>query len=198
MNKVFRIEKLIGATVSLLLLGGCSFSGINNVVVEERSIKGNGQGQNLGVENNTQVEVTALTVRPTFKTTNNAPTVNTDISQQLKAPEVPAKQQMPATVALLNTASYQSSNGRLQAALTSLERALRISPKDPEVYRSLGEVHRRLGDFVQAEQILLKGIAVAAGQSGHLRKLWSALAKVRSESGDKAGANVAFQKSQSY
>jgi Flp pilus assembly protein TadD len=183
----------------LLVLVGCSASGVNNVAIEDRSVGGSSGTPSRVVEQSTEVEVMAFDVRPSFKATTNPSAIqNTEASSQEKAQEVATKAQMPAAVALLNTAEYQSNNGRLNAAQASLERALRISPKDPEVYRSLGEVHRRLGEYVQAEQMLLKGIAVAAGQSSKLRALWSALAKVRSESGDALGANKAFQKSQSY
>lgn len=202
MSKVFCINKLFAAAIAVLVLAGCSAAGVNNVAIEDRNIPGNANSPRTVIEQDSDVEVTAFKVRPSFKTSDNStavkPVINTRVSQQKKAQEVVTKAQKPATIALLNTANYQTNNGRLQAAQSSLERALRISPKDPEVYRSLGEVHLRLGEYVQAEQMLLKGIAVAAGQSNKLRKLWSALAKVRSESGDAKGANVAFQKSQSY
>jgi len=199
MSRVFRLKKMLAASTILFVLAGCSVSGVNNVAIEDRTIPGNANTPSRVIEQSTDVEVMALDVRPSFKTTTNPSAVlNTEASAQKKAQEVATTVQIPATVALINTAEYQSNNGRLNAAQSSLERALRISPKDPQVYRSLGEVHRRLGAFVQAEQMLLKGIAVAAGQSSQLRKLWSALAKVRSESGDAAGANKAFQKSQSY
>jgi len=197
MSRFFCAPKMLVTSAMLLVLAGCSASGVNNVAIEDRSVRGSTPSR--VIEQNTEVEVMAFDVRPSFKTTTNPSAIqNTEASSQEKAQEVATQAQMPAAVALLNTAEYQSSNGRLNAAQASLERALRISPKDPEVYRSLGEVHRRLGEYVQAEQMLLKGIAVAAGQSSKLRALWSALAKVRSESGDALGANKAFQKSQSY
>ncbi len=200
MSRIYYTSRLLGAISALLILAGCSVSGVNSVSIEDRSSNGNSINKpNSVITQSEQVEVTALDIRPSFKASANAEKViNTEVSSQPKAPEVAQKIQTPATIALLNTASYQTNNGRLRAAQSSLERALRISPKDPEVYLSLGEVHRRLGEFVQSEQITLKGIAVAAGQSTKLRKLWTALAKIRSEAGDTVGANKAFQKSQSY
>ncbi|MFT5706337.1 MAG: Flp pilus assembly protein TadD [Oceanospirillaceae bacterium] len=220
MNKIFRLSRLIITAFTLLVLAGCSVSGVNSVSIEDRSITGNSNNRaNSVIEQSEEVEVTALNIRPNFKTFNTqvvnegvnensnvrgiaaenvTERANSQINQQSKAPEIPVRAQKPATIALLNTANYQTNNGSLRAAQSSLERALRISPKDPEVYQSLGEVHRLLGEYVQAEQITLKGISLAAGQSNKLRRLWSALAKIRSESGDTAGANKAFQKSQSY
>ena len=194
-SKTYRIGQLASVSLALLVLAGCSVSGVNTVSVEDRSI--NGASSVKTQDSNAQV--TALNVRPSFKASDNVnDQLEKPLDEQLKAPEVAVTKQSPATVALLNTANYQTSNGSLRAAQSSLERALRISPKDPEVYQSLGEVHRRLGEYVQAEQMTLKGIALASGQSSKLRRLWSALAKIRSESGDAAGANIAFKKSQSY
>lgn len=200
MNDIYRISRITGAAIALLILAGCSASGVNTVAIEDKSISGNKANKPTTViEQSSEVEVTALNIKPNFKaSTNQSTVIDTEVTSQAKAPEVAETAQKPATVALLNTANYQTNSGRLRAAQSSLERALRISPKDPEVYVSLGEVHRQLGEFVQAEQVTLKGIAVAAGQSAKLRRLWTALAKIRSEAGDTVGANKAFHKSQSY
>ena len=199
MISVFRNGRFSAVAVALAILSGCSVSGLQSVKVEDRSLQaGSKTAGSVGSQQST-AEVTAPKIRPKFKASNpSGENLNTEASDQIKAPEVLATAQKPATVALLNTANYQSNSGNLKAAQASLERALRISPKDPEVYQSLGEVHRQLGEFIQAEQMVLKGIAVAAGQSIKLRRLWSALAKIRSQAGDAAGANKAFQKSQSY
>ncbi|OUS27180.1 hypothetical protein A9R01_14590 ['Osedax' symbiont bacterium Rs2_46_30_T18] len=199
MRSVFGNGRLSVVVVALAVLSGCSVSGLQSVKVEERSLEaGNKISRSVGAAQSS-AEVTALKVRPKFKASNaSGENLNTEVSVQAKAPEVAVSVQKPATVALLNTANYQTNSGNLKAAQASLERALRISPKDPEVYQSLGEVHRQLGEFVQAEQMVLKGIAVGAGQSVKLRRLWSALAKIRSQAGDAVGANKAFAKSQSY
>ncbi|MCJ8297348.1 MAG: tetratricopeptide repeat protein [Pseudomonadales bacterium] len=198
MRSVFRNSRLT-AVVALTVLSGCSVSGLQSVKVEDRSLEADNKiTRSVGGQQST-AEVTALKIRPKFKASNSSgANLNTQASTQTKAPEVTASVQNQATIALLNTAKYQTTSGKLRAAQSSLERALRISPKDPEVYQSLGEVHRQLGEFAQAEQFVLKGIAVAAGQSSKLRRLWSALAKIRSQAGDTVGANQAFQKSQSY
>ena len=199
MRKVFGNGRLSAVVVALAVLSGCSVSGLQSVKVEDRSLQANNKiSATVGAQQST-AEVTAPKVRAKFKASNaSGENLNTEANVQTKAPEVSASVQNPATVALLNTANYQTNNGSLRAAQASLERALRISPKDPEVYQSLGEVHRQLAEFAQAEQMVLKGIAVAAGQSVKLRRLWSALAKIRSQAGDAVGANQAFQKSQSY
>jgi len=197
MKNISRIGKAASASVSMMVLAGCSMTGVSNVSIEDRSTQGN--IPQVVNQQSPDVEVNAFDLKPSFKASNNnGEAIDAELSRQTKAPEIAELAQKPATVALLNTANYQTESGKLRSAQNSLQRALRISPNDPEVYLSLGEVHRRLGEYIQAEQMVLKGISVAAGQSNKLRTLWSKLAEIRSESGDSAGANEAFQKSQSY
>lgn len=106
--------------------------------------------------------------------------------------------QSPAVIALLETARQDSSSGNLRTAQSRLERALRIAPRDPEVYIQLADVQRRQGQFLQAEQVALKGVSVAAGQKSPLRRLWTLIADIRQEAGNVAGAREARQKAAAY
>jgi Flp pilus assembly protein TadD len=106
--------------------------------------------------------------------------------------------QNPAAVALLATARKQTNNGQLRSAQTSLQRAQRIAPKDPEVYYSLADTHRRLGEFLQAEQVALKGVGIAQGQSTKLRRLWQLIASIRTDAGDLEGADKAAAVARRY
>ncbi|WP_151671822.1 tetratricopeptide repeat protein [Nitrincola schmidtii] len=96
-----------------------------------------------------------------------------------------------AVVALLDTARQETSQGDLRAAQTRLERAQRIAPREPEVYFQLADVKRQLGQFMDAEQVALRGVDVASGQSAQLRRLWALVSQIRTEVGDLAGANDA-------
>ncbi|GAA0795459.1 tetratricopeptide repeat protein [Marinobacterium sediminicola] len=119
---------------------------------------------------------------------------------QIQAPveQVVSQPQSPAVIALLETARQDSSSGNLRTAQNRLERALRIAPRDPEVYIQLADVQRRQGQFLQAEQVALKGVSVAAGQKNPLRRLWSLIADIRQEAGNAAGAAEARQKAAAY
>lgn len=103
-----------------------------------------------------------------------------------------------AVVALLDSAQQDTSGGDLRAAQNQLERALRIAPRDPQVYYQLADVQRRLGQFLQAEQVALKGINVASGQPEQLRRLWSLVALIRSDAGDATGARQAQEEASRY
>ncbi len=111
---------------------------------------------------------------------------------------VVSQPQSPAVIALLETARTDSSSGDLRTAQSRLERALRIAPRDPEVYIQLADVQRRQGQFLQAEQVALKGVSVAAGQPGPLKRLWQLIAKIRQEGGNAQGAKEARAKAAAY
>ncbi len=100
----------------------------------------------------------------------------------------------PAVIALLNTASQQQQQGALSSAQSSLERAQRIAPRDPQVYYQLADVRWRQGQFLQAEQLALKGVAVAGGQPKVERRLWLLIADIRREGGDSSGAKKARER----
>lgn len=113
------------------------------------------------------------------------------------APASPAAVEQPASidnaaiVALLDSAKQETAQGDLRSAQTRLERAQRIAPREPEVYFQLADVKRQLGQFMDAEQVALRGVDVASGQSAQLRRLWALISQIRTEAGDLAGANDA-------
>ena len=109
-----------------------------------------------------------------------------------------AQPQSPAVVALLETARRDGSGGNLRLAQSRLERALRIAPRDPEVYVQLADVQRRQGQFLQAEQVALKGISVASGQPITLKRLWQLVADIRQEGGNAQGAQDARRRAAAY
>lgn len=111
---------------------------------------------------------------------------------------VVSQPQSPAVIALLETAKQDSGSGNLRTAQSRLERALRIAPRDPEVYIQLADVQRRQGQFLQAEQVALKGVSVASGQRSALRRLWTLIADIRQEAGNAAGAKEARLKAAAY
>ncbi|KDE38699.1 TPR repeat protein [Nitrincola lacisaponensis] len=112
--------------------------------------------------------------------------------------ESPASVDNAAVVALLDTAKQETAQGDLRAAQTRLERAQRIAPREPEVYYQLADVKRQLGQFMDAEQVALRGIDVASGQNASLRRLWALISQIRTEAGDLAGADDARQQASRY
>nr|WP_067296940.1 hypothetical protein [Marinobacterium profundum] len=104
----------------------------------------------------------------------------------------------PAVVALLDSARQQQGAGSLAAAQTSLERAQRIAPRDPQVYYQLADIQRQMQKYSEAEQLALRGVALAGGQPESLRKLWLLIASVRKDTGNLSGARDALEQARRY
>ncbi|MBA4500798.1 tetratricopeptide repeat protein [Marinobacterium marinum] len=152
-------------------------------------------GTAVPVESESGVKVTPIGEMPVIRAQRDEQAA---ARVQQSAEPVLSQPQSPAVIALLETARQDSSGGDLRMAQSRLERAQRIAPRDPEVYVQLADVQRRQGQFLQAEQVALKGVSVASGQSGALRRLWNLVADIRQEAGNEAGAREARQKAAAY
>ena len=107
-------------------------------------------------------------------------------------------QQSPAVIALLNSADTAQQQGNFKSAQTTLQRAQRIAPRDPEVYYKLAVTHRNLEDYRLAEQVALKGVSIVQGQTRQLRKFWLLIADIRMQSGDIVAAEKAEYRASRY
>lgn len=96
----------------------------------------------------------------------------------------------PAVLDLLEQADQQASDGNNQGALATLERALRIAPREPEVYYQMGRLRLDMGEPKQAEQLALKAVDLAPDAFVR-RDGWNLVALAREAAGDKAGAAAA-------
>ncbi len=103
-----------------------------------------------------------------------------------------------AVIALLDSAKQQAQGGELRSAQTSLQRAQRIAPREPEVYYELAKVHIDLEDYGLAEQVALKGVSIVQGQPKQLNKFWLLIAKVRTATGNVVGATEAIEMANHY
>jgi hypothetical protein len=91
-------------------------------------------------------------------------------------------------LALLTSAQQQQSGGDLNGAASSLERAQRIAPREPQVLYKLAEVRLAQGDAAQAEQFARRGLSYASGRPALQASLWNLIAQARERQGDAAGA----------
>lgn len=97
-------------------------------------------------------------------------------------------------LALLTTASRQQGTGDLGGAASSLERALRIAPREPQVLYRLAQVRLDQGDFGQAEQLSRRALGYAGERPALQASLWELIAQARERQGDAAGAAQARQR----
>lgn len=97
-------------------------------------------------------------------------------------------------LALLTTAQQQQGNGDLNGASSSLERAQRIAPREPQVLYRLAEVRMAQGDAAQAEQFARRGLTYASGRPALQAGLWNLIAQARERQGDASGAAQARER----
>ncbi len=97
-------------------------------------------------------------------------------------------------LALLTTAQQQQSSGDLNGAASSLERAQRIAPREPQVLYRLAVVRLAQGDAAQAEQFARRGLSYAGGRPALQASLWNLIAQARERQGDPVGAAQARER----
>jgi hypothetical protein len=97
-------------------------------------------------------------------------------------------------LALLTTAQQQQANGDLNGASSSLERAQRVAPREPQVLYRLAQVRMAQGDAAQAEQFARRGLTFANGRPALQANLWELIGQAREKQGDSQGAALARQK----
>ncbi|WP_236182078.1 MULTISPECIES: hypothetical protein [Pseudomonas] len=97
-------------------------------------------------------------------------------------------------LALLTTAQQQQAGGDLNGASSSLERAQRVAPREPQVLYRLAQVRMAQGDAPQAEQTARRALTMANGRPDLQASLWELIAQAREKQGDSAGASLARQK----
>lgn len=121
------------------------------------------------------------------------PTAPAPIAAERQASAAPA-QIDPPVLALLSTAQHQQRQGDLNGASSSLERAQRIAPREPQVLYRLAELRLMQGNAQQAEQLAQRGLSLSTGRPALQAGLWDLIAEAREVRGDAAGAEQARQR----
>ena len=87
-------------------------------------------------------------------------------------PPLPPEAQQPREntpiAGLMESARADAAAGRLPNAAASLERALRIEPRNPRLWQELARVRLQQGDYAQAENTAARSNSYA-GNDGALR-----------------------------
>jgi len=101
-----------------------------------------------------------------------------------------------AVLALLDKAQAQSSAGQVEAAGASLERALRIEPRNPVLWQELARLRLGQGQYRQAENLAAKSNALAGDEKRLRTENWRIIGQARSRLGDRQGAQAAFERAE--
>jgi tetratricopeptide (TPR) repeat protein len=104
----------------------------------------------------------------------------------------------PAVVALLGRARADTAAGRQEAAGASLERALRIQPRNAWLWNELAQLRLTQGLYVQAITLAQKSSSFA-GRERRLQALnWKVIGNARVAQGNSSGAEQAFKRAADF
>lgn len=98
-----------------------------------------------------------------------------------------------AVIALLDRAQTDNESGQREAAGASLERALRIEPRNPWLWLELAQVRLAQGQYAQAITLAGKSNSFAARQYRVQAENWQVIGQARVAQGDSTGAEQAFK-----
>ncbi|WP_295413638.1 tetratricopeptide repeat protein, partial [uncultured Thiodictyon sp.] len=119
-----------------------------------------------------------------------------------RAPAAPPSPAEPAAVAglapaadgLARQAEQQRQTGDYAGAAATLERSLRIAPREPYLWNRLARVRMEQGLTAQAGQLAARSNDYAGGQAGLKKDNWRIIAEAKRRNGDVAGATEAEQR----
>ncbi|MBN2975127.1 hypothetical protein BFW88_23310 [Pseudomonas fluorescens] len=141
------------------------------------------------------IDATPTQTAPVNQGSYSMPSTPSGIPSASSAGGLSADEQLDGPVlALLTTAQQQQAGGDLNGASSSLERAQRVAPREPQVLYRLAQVRMAQGDAPQAEQFARRGLSLANGRPDLQASLWALIGDARAAQGDAAGAAQARQK----
>ena len=108
-------------------------------------------------------------------------------------PEPAARTENLAIAGLMNGARADAAAGRLANAAASLERALRIEPRNPRLWQELARVRLKQGDYMQVEGLAARSNSWARDDPALRAENWRLIAQTREARGDAEGARAALE-----
>lgn len=98
-----------------------------------------------------------------------------------------------AVSTLVATARSDAAAGRLSNAAASMERAIRLEPRNARLWHELAMVRFKQGEFAQAEQMAMRSNALIERDASLRAQNWQLVAQSREARGDTAGARSAVE-----
>jgi len=111
-------------------------------------------------------------------------------------PRAPVSTGNSAVVALLSSADKQQRGGDTAGAAATLERALRIEPRNARLWHQLALLRFEQQNYRMAADLADKSNSLAQNDGELTRANWRLIARARSALGDSAGARRAQQMAQ--
>lgn len=131
----------------------------------------------------------------TEATVNTYPLEESVIQEQQQPASIPQvetyQSSNAAVVALLDSAYQQRQQGDLTVAASTLERAVRISPRDAAVWHELALVRFKQNKFQLASSLAAKSNLLASNNTDLQYQNWMLIAESKQKLGDAAAARQA-------
>jgi len=118
--------------------------------------------------------------------------------EQQPAPEPPAPppplphKENIAVAGLMESARAETAAGNLASAAASLERVIRIEPRNPRLWQELARVRLKQGQYAQAESVAARSNSWAGDDRALRAENWRLIAESRRARGDEEGARAAI------
>jgi Flp pilus assembly protein TadD len=117
-------------------------------------------------------------------------------------PETPpppvARSENTAVAGLRETARADAAAGKLSTAAASIERALRIEPRNPRLWQELARIRFQQGQFAQVESVAARSNSFAGTDNALRAENWRLIAQAREARGDADGARVALESAEKF
>ena len=104
----------------------------------------------------------------------------------------------PAVNALVLSANRSSQSGNIEVAMTTLERAIRIEPRNPTLYYKLALLKLKTSRAREAEDLAKKAALLGGNDVAIKKHSWLLIAKSRELQGNVEGANEARVKANGF
>lgn len=111
-----------------------------------------------------------------------------------REPETQPVSDNSAVTTLVDAARADTAGGKLDAAVASLERALRIEPRNPSLWQELAKLRLQQGQYQQAEGLAARSNGWAGSNKALRAENWRIIGQARLKRGDYPGAQTAFDK----
>ena len=108
------------------------------------------------------------------------------------------EQQSSTVVALVDTANRQAASGDTANARRTLERALRIEPRNALLWNELAHLYYRDELFNKAANTAAKSNSLAGSNADLKYDNWRLIARARKKTGDAEGASIAEENALRY
>jgi cytochrome c-type biogenesis protein CcmH/NrfG len=93
----------------------------------------------------------------------------------------------------METARADAASGNIAGAAASLERALRIEPRNARLWHELARVRLKQGEYAQAESVAARSNSWAGEDRALRAENWRLIAESRRARGDTEGAQKALE-----